>query len=125
MTAALSWQDSDRVSWVSYGLWRGSILIFLASIGLTTQQSVTLNRLRSYQDYCQRIRHMLGTVGQQTCTVNRLQLLIWEAPMMLLNFGATLFILGLAASLLSENMGSPRTIQNQVVRTSWQCLHLG
>lgn len=111
VTAALSWQDSTTIHWVTHGLWYGSILINVTSIFLATQQSVTLNRLRCYQDCWQRIRRILGTGPRP----HKIQLFVWQAPIMLLNFAAILFVIGLTVSFFS-NMTMSRTREDELVR---------
>lgn len=114
VTAALSWQDPTSVHWITRGLWYGSILIDMASICLATQQSVALNRLCCYQDRWEKIRRMLGA-GPDHTRPHKIQLFVWQAPIMLLNFGVILFVVGLTASFFSD-MKTPRTREDEMVR---------
>ena len=81
------------------------------------QQSVSLSRISSYNNYASRIRDLLGEKllpednDRGEIWVPRiLQLYVWQTPIMLLNFGILVFVVGLGI-MVSEN-------RNRMVKTS-------
>jgi hypothetical protein len=68
------------------------------------QQSLTLYRLGCYEDCLPRLRAILGREhrrgdGSTFWTVRWSQMVVWQVPVMLLNFAILLFVGGLVAML--------------------------
>jgi hypothetical protein len=77
------------------------------------QQSVALNRVSSYQDCPSRIRSLLGqklvskdSDRSETWIPRKLQLYIWQTPIMLLNFGILAFVFGLGIMVFENRNGA-------------------
>jgi hypothetical protein len=77
------------------------------------QQSVALNRLSSYQDCPLRIRSLLGqklvskdSDRSETWIPRKLQLYVWQTPIMLLNFGILAFVFGLGIMVFENRNGA-------------------
>jgi len=79
------------------GLWYCAILLAVVAIASASQQAVMLSRLSSYSDGMQRVRNMLGTLEGQHRVPQKLQLFIWQTPVMLQNGSIYMFIAGLVA----------------------------
>ncbi|KAG8354233.1 hypothetical protein FVEN_g7816 [Fusarium venenatum] len=105
VAAAFSWQDLKDLSWPTKGLWYGSLIIDLTSICLATQQSLTLHRLSCYTNKCERVREMLSKSSSYQAHPSEAevtQLYVWQTPIMLLNIGIVLFIIGLAIQIITD-----------------------
>lgn len=102
---AITWQP-PQPSWLPTGLWYSSLVLDLVAICLATQQSVALNRLSCYKDGLSKIRFVLGHMQPskdgrpETWEPRRLQLYVWQTPIMLLNFSILLFIIGLSVMII-------------------------
>jgi hypothetical protein len=77
------------------------------------QQSVALNRVSSYKDCTSRIRSLLGqslvskdSDRSETWVPRKLQLYVWQTPIMLLNFGILAFMVGLGIMVFENRNGA-------------------
>jgi hypothetical protein len=109
---ALTWPQAQTASELPLGLWYSSLVLSLVAICLATQQSVALNRVSSYKDYEARIRSMLGhkVVSKdsdrgEAWTPRKLQLYVWQTPIMHLNFGILGFVVGLGIMVFEGRNG--------------------
>lgn len=115
---ALTWPQVQTPSQLPSSLWYGSLVLSLAAICLATQQSIALNRISSYKDYTSRIRSLLGQEivsedndKSKTWVPRKLQLYVWQASIMLLNFGILLFVIGLGIMISENRNGVDRNSQ--------------
>ena len=91
--AQLSRSDLSTVM----AIWYSALLLALAAIATSAQQSVALTRLCSHPDGLKKIRHLVGERdGLTKMKVRNLQLFIWQAPLSLLNTSGVMFVVGLA-----------------------------
>jgi hypothetical protein len=109
---ALTWPQAQTASDLPLGLWYSSLILSLVAICLATQQSVALNRVSSYKNYDFRIRSMLGhkVVSKdsdrgETWMPRKLQLYVWQTPIMHLNFGILGFVFGLGIMVFERGNG--------------------
>jgi hypothetical protein len=84
--------------------WYSSLILALTAISSATQQSLTLYRLGCYEDCSLRLRKILGYErrrkdGSTFWTVRWTQLVVWQIPVMLLNFSILLYMAGLLTML--------------------------
>lgn len=77
------------------GLFLGSLIMVLASIGVANQQSTVLFRLNSNPGGMERLRSSLGQLHGQQWKPSKLQVWIWQAPSLLLIVSIFLFGLGI------------------------------
>ena len=115
---ALTWPQAQTPSQLPSGLWYGSLVLSLAAICLAMQQSVALSRLSSYNDYASRIRALLGqkllskdSDRGETWVPSKLQLYFWQTPIMLLNFGILVFVVGLGMMIFENRKGANKSGQ--------------
>lgn len=112
MVQALTWPQAQTPSKLPLGLWYSSLVLSLVAICLATQQSVALNRVSSYKDYDSRIRSLLGykvvwknSDRAEAWTPRKLQLYVWQTPIMHLNFGILGFVFGLGIMVFESRSG--------------------
>jgi hypothetical protein len=108
----LTWPQAQTASELPLGFWHSSLVISLVAICLATQQSIALNRISSYKDFEARIRSMLGhkVVSKDNdrrvaWTPRKLQLYIWQTPIVHLNFGILGFVVGLGIMVFESRKG--------------------
>jgi hypothetical protein len=78
-------------------IWYSALLLALAAIATSAQQSVALTRLGSHSDGLCKIRQLIGKRdGLTKFKARKLQLFIWQAPLSLLNTSVVMFIIGFA-----------------------------
>ncbi|CAN9283136.1 unnamed protein product [Alternaria alternata] len=78
-------------------IWYSALLLALAAIATSAQQSVALTRLGSHPDGLCKIRQLIGKRdGLTKFKARKLQLFIWQAPLSLLNTSVVMFIIGFA-----------------------------
>jgi len=77
------------------GLWYSGLLLALVSVTLAMQQSVLLHRLNSNDHGMHILRRSLGYWSGSQWEPRKLQILIWQMPVMLLNVSIALFDIGL------------------------------
>ncbi|KAK3179824.1 hypothetical protein K4F52_008741 [Lecanicillium sp. MT-2017a] len=107
VTGAIAWPSEGRVPavpWSTKALWYSSLILGLTAISSAMQQSVALYRLGCYEDGLSRLRAILGREnrradGRILWTVRWSQMVVWQMPVMLLNFAILLFISGVIGML--------------------------
>ncbi|CAN9304906.1 unnamed protein product [Alternaria alternata] len=78
-------------------IWYSALLLALAAIATSAQQSVALTRLGSHPDGLCKIRQLIGKRdGLTKFKARKSQLFIWQAPLSLLNTSVVMFIIGFA-----------------------------
>jgi Na+-transporting NADH:ubiquinone oxidoreductase subunit NqrB len=78
-------------------IWYSALLLALAAIATSAQQSVALTRLGSHLDGLGKILQLIGKRdGLTKFTARKLHLFIWQAPLSLLNTSVVMFIIGFA-----------------------------
>lgn len=101
ISSAFTWPLMDPATSVDknlvLGIWYSSLLLVLGAIATATQQAVKLARLNTFPQSGQMIRGMLGYHDAQDrrWKVRKLQIFIWQTPVMLQNGSIYTFILGL------------------------------
>jgi hypothetical protein len=95
VSSSLSWNAIGDLFPAVKGLFVGSLIIVLASISVANQQSTVLHRLNSNTSGIEKLRSSLGRLTGQTCEPRKLQVVIWQAPSMLLIVSLFLFGFGL------------------------------
>jgi hypothetical protein len=84
-------------------VWYSGLALALASIATSTQLAVALSRLGSHPDGLSNIREVLGTQSKDgVWRPSRLQLIIWQAPISLLNASVVFYIVGLVFFVASS-----------------------
>jgi len=107
VTGALGWSQvpsSPLPPWITKASWYSCLIFALTAVSSATQQSLSLYRLGCYDDCLSRLRHILGREhrkadGSTFWTVRWTQLMVWQIPVMLLNFAILLFLFGLVVLL--------------------------
>lgn len=107
VTGAIAWPSDASTPappWVTKAAWYSSLILGLAAISSAMQQSLTLYRLGCYEDCLPRLRAILGrghrrADGSTFWTVRWSQMVVWQVPVMLLNFAILLFVGGVVAML--------------------------
>lgn len=128
VTGAIAWpQDPSTPAppWITRASWYSSLILGLTAISSATQQSLTLYRLGYYEDCLSRLRHILGQEhrrkdGSTVWTVRWAQMVVWQIPVMLLNFSILLFVSGLLVLLRAKAIqaGDQLSHDDVKVRTS-------
>ena len=94
-------------------VWYSGLALALASIATSTQLAVALSRLGSHPDGLSNIREVLGTQGEDDVwRPSRLQLIIWQAPISLLNASVIFYIVGLVFVVASSV--SPSSVKHDI-----------
>jgi hypothetical protein len=98
IATAFTWpllEDGDSDQKVVLGIWYSALLLALGAIATATQQAVKLARLNTYPDCRQRVCNMLGVYEGQQWRPRKVQLFIWQTPVMLQNGSIYMFLAGL------------------------------
>jgi hypothetical protein len=95
VSSSLGWNALGDLLPVVKGLFVGSLITVLASIGLSNQQSTALHRLSSNIDGLDKLCNSLGQRVRGKWRPRKLQVLIWQVPSLLLVVSIFLFGLGL------------------------------
>ncbi|KAH7000322.1 hypothetical protein EDB80DRAFT_723711 [Ilyonectria destructans] len=93
VSGALSWPAVDNAPWTTKALFYSTLILSLASISAATQQSIALYRIGGNDSGLEVLQNLLKRRGSQNAS--RLQAYTWQMPVMLLNVGIFLFLLGL------------------------------
>ncbi|KAF2797238.1 hypothetical protein K505DRAFT_298770 [Melanomma pulvis-pyrius CBS 109.77] len=101
VTSALSWPSLLKLSVSSLNtvtaIWYSALMLSLASIASSAQLAVALSRLSSRPDGLKKIRALLGKQTKNGAWKPRkLQLIIWQTPVSLLNTSVMMFTVGLS-----------------------------
>ncbi|CAJ2510903.1 Uu.00g065280.m01.CDS01 [Anthostomella pinea] len=96
IATSFTWPLLEQVSQgdqkVILGVWYSALLLALGAIATATQQAVRIARLNTYPDSGQRMRDMLGTLQGTQWRTRKLQLFVWQTPVMLQNGSIYMFI---------------------------------
>jgi hypothetical protein len=89
--------------------WYSSLILGLTAVSSAMQQSLTLYRLGCYEDCLPRLRAILGREhrradGSTFWRVRWSQMVVWQVPVMLLNFAILLFVSGVVGMLRDRAM---------------------
>ena len=87
-------EDKSSAS-IILSMWYCALLLALGTIATASQQAVMLTRLSSYTDGPERVCRMLGKLEGGSWRARKLQLFIWQSPVMLQNGSIYMFIAGL------------------------------
>jgi hypothetical protein len=112
VTGAIGWPSDASMPappWITMAAWYSSLILGLTSLSSAMQQSLTLYRLGCYEDSLPRLRAILGrrqrrVDGSTFWTVRWSQMVVWQVPVMLLNFAILLFIGGVVGMLKERAM---------------------
>ncbi|KAE9362839.1 hypothetical protein N431DRAFT_433567 [Stipitochalara longipes BDJ] len=107
VTGAIGWPfdaSTPAPPWSTKAAWYSSLILGLTAISSAMQQSLTLYRLGCYEDCLPRLRGILGkrhrgVDGSTFWTVRWSQMVVWQVPVMLLNFAILLFVGGVIGML--------------------------
>ncbi|KAI1763110.1 hypothetical protein GGR53DRAFT_498623 [Hypoxylon sp. FL1150] len=78
-------------------IWYSALVMALTSVATSAQQAVALNRLATHPEGLQRIRDLLGKqTAPGVWRPRKLQLIIWQTPISLLNSSIVLYAVGLS-----------------------------
>ncbi|KAH7130733.1 hypothetical protein B0J11DRAFT_430219 [Dendryphion nanum] len=107
IATSFSWPVFSRLSPSNsstvLALWYSALILVLTSIAASAQQSVALTRLGSHPHGLEKIRKLLGKSSSSRNTEpSKLQLVVWQAPLSLLNFSVVVFTIGLAILIWSS-----------------------
>lgn len=76
-------------------IWYSALVLALGSIATSAQQAVALGRLSSHPDGARKMREVLGREVGGRWRPRKVQLLIWQTPISLLNASIMMFVAGL------------------------------
>jgi nitrogen fixation-related uncharacterized protein len=77
----------------------------LCAVAAGSQQSIALNRYGQHQDGLEALQKLLRS--DVTGSSRRLQLYVWQLPVMLLNISIALFLIGLVILMWARASSSP------------------
>ena len=99
ISTALSWPmfqvENINSGSIILGSFYCALLLALGAIATASQQAVMLTRLESYTDGTEKVRKMLGKLEGGSWRPRKLQLFIWQSPVMLQNASIYMFNAGL------------------------------
>jgi hypothetical protein len=108
ISTAFSWRmlevEDDNSASIIMGIWYSALLLALGTIATASQQAVMLTRLNTYTDSPQRVRKMLGKLEGGSWKPRKMQLFIWQSPVMLQNASIYMFIAGLVVLVWKSAM---------------------
>lgn len=91
-------QMSVSVQTTIKAIWYSALMLALASIATSTQQAIFLSRLGSHPEGLRKTREVLGRCSETGAwKPSRVQLMVWQAPLSLLNSSVVLYVAGLVA----------------------------
>ncbi|KAK3708547.1 hypothetical protein LTR37_011442 [Vermiconidia calcicola] len=103
VASAFTWSGSGVLTAPVRGLWYSALIVVLAAVSIATQQSIMLHRLGSNSEGMQRLRRsLLRNVNAQKWEPSKMQVLIWQMAVMLLNISISLFGIGLLLQICME-----------------------
>lgn len=95
--SAFTWPLMQISAYSTQGCWFGGLMLIISSITIATQQSITLHR---FSTHVNDLRNLRGLLGYQDTPAGiwrprKIQLYVWQMPVMMLRFGIYLFLVGL------------------------------
>ncbi|EXA53642.1 hypothetical protein FOVG_01380 [Fusarium oxysporum f. sp. pisi HDV247] len=93
VSSAFSWPTIDDSPWTTRALFYSALILSLVSVSAGSQQSIALYRLGGHDIGLTTLRTLLKGSGKQGAS--KLQLYVWQMPIMLLNVSILLFVIGL------------------------------
>lgn len=94
MAAAFSWPTINDAPWTVKAVLYSTLIIALCSVASGTQQTIILNRYGKHHDGLKALQKLLES-GIKPGTPRRLQLYVWQLPIMLLNISIALLVVGI------------------------------
>ncbi|KAK4499144.1 hypothetical protein PRZ48_009656 [Zasmidium cellare] len=104
VSASFSWSNVERAPTITLACWYSALLMILISITTATQQHNTLQKIASRSDSALRLQDLLKrrSAPSKPATPDFMQHFIWQTPIMLLNIGIPLYIVGLLGLVFSQ-----------------------
>jgi hypothetical protein len=106
IAASFTWpvlaQLSHSTQSTVLAIWYSALVLALTAIAASAQQSVALTRLGSHPEGLDKIRKLLGRHIDGKWKPSNLQLIVWQAPLSLLNFSVVMFTVGLGILVWSS-----------------------
>lgn len=122
-SAALSWQDIASAPWTVFATFYISLILSFTAISIGTQQSIVLLRLGSHPEGLKELQDLLKqgpprAAGAQP-RARRVQLYLWQLPVMLLNISILVFIIGVLILIWARAAAGARW--NGDMKVSMRC----
>ncbi|KAI9370164.1 hypothetical protein BJX61DRAFT_516392 [Aspergillus egyptiacus] len=126
VTQLFSWSESENpIPEFSRICWYSGLVLVLTAVTLATQQNIALSRARASPRGWAYIRNILNVDGDKIDSTeqrpSRMQLYIWQVPVMLQNFSNLLLVVGILALVLRNES----TTVSQAFRGRGGCLCWG
>ncbi|KAJ8112382.1 hypothetical protein OPT61_g5236 [Boeremia exigua] len=93
VSAIFSWPTIEETPWTATAVFYASLILSLATVASASQQSIALHRYGTHSQGLVMLRKSLASSSNKRAS--RLQIYVWQMPVMLLNVSITLLIVGL------------------------------
>jgi hypothetical protein len=95
-------------------VWYAWLLLAVVSIATASQQYLALGRLSSFPDRAVKLRNLLGHQTAEGWKPRKLQLFIWQTPVMMLNGGIYIFVIGLGVVVYGSTIALQRRTKDEL-----------
>ncbi|EUC44639.1 hypothetical protein COCMIDRAFT_76143, partial [Bipolaris oryzae ATCC 44560] len=114
VSSAFSWPTINDAPWTAKALLYSALILSLTSISIGTQQSIALYRIGGHEDGLETLQALLKSPRGKNAS--KLQLYIWQVPVMMLNIAILVFLIGLMVLIWARAAEQPSWDQDMRVR---------